>query len=232
MGNFLITNGIDTLDFGVTALKLPPVGTAKKRVDTHEIAGRSGALHTSLGDYEEIKKELTLMYVGDNPAQAAGLLSSATKFVFSNEPEFEYTGYVSDEFDMPNTAKGLYEFKYPLICNPLKAESNPQEIILISGMSIANETNEPDYPTFVIAGAGTVVLTVGSQTVTLTGVTTPITIDGDMLTCYDTANASNRMSLSPVSDVGFPVILPGEEVIISWSGSVSSVVMRPNWRWH
>ena len=232
MGNFLIINGTDSLDFGVTVLRLPPVGNPERRVETHEIPGRSGVLHTSLGDYDEIKKELTLMYVGDNPVQAAGLLSDATEFIFSNEPEYKYLGRVSSDFDMPKTSNELHEFKYPLICDPLKREANPQEIALTFGMSIINNTNEPAYPTFIITGTGTVVLAVGTQTVTLTSITTPITIDGDMLMCYDTANASSRMSLLPVSDVGFPVILPGEQLSISWTGTVSGVVMRPNWRWH
>jgi len=229
--NYIIGNGIDLSEYGFTALKLPPISIPKLRVDDYEVPGRSGKLHASLRDYEEISKEATLMYIGEDPASAAGFLSGLESFIFSNEPDKLYIGRVSDKFEMPRKSK-IYDLKLPLICDPLKRESDPQEIDLANGQNIFNRTNESAYPTFIINGSGTIVLTIGSQTVTLTSVVDSITIDGDKFDCYDTQNANNRMTLAPSTDVGFPVIEPGEEAVISWTGTVSSVVMFPNWRWH
>lgn len=79
-------------------------------------------------------------------------------------------------------------------------------------------------PVITVYGSGDITLMVGTQIVELTGITDSITLDTPAMEAYSGATSMNSHMRGefPTLDVG--------TTAISWSGSVSQVVVQPNWR--
>lgn len=228
--NYMIIDGVDSREYGLIPLILPRVAHPKKRTNLMQVNGRSGTLRITNDDYENIVKYVVLYFYGDDPEAAMEYLSAAAEIVFSNEPQYKYL--IADDTESIIELQYGIEFEYPFVLHPLKREIDETVIILTSGQSITNQTNEPAYPSFDITGTGDFEIVVGSQTVALDDVDTDMTIEGgDIFNCYDdVGNANNRMTLTPATSIGFPVILPGESLEITFD--CDTLVIRPNWRWH
>ena len=228
--NYMIIDGIDSREYGIIALILPRVTHPKKRTTLLNVNGRSGTLRVTNDAYENIVKNVVLYFYGDDPEAAIEYLSAATEIIFSNEPEYKYI--LADDTEAIIELQYGIEFEYPFVVNPLKREIDEAAISLTSGQSIYNATNEPAFPSFDISGTGDFEIVIGAQTITLDDVDAEMTIEGgDIFNCYDDAgNANNRMTLTPATSIGFPVIMPGETLEITFD--CDSLIIQPNWRWH
>lgn len=227
MTDFVVLNGMDTREIGVFCTSLPPIQIAQERVNKIPVLARSGYLHISEDSFESIIKTVGFFYQGDNPAMVAEFFRNAKTIIFSNEPDRLYLCELSGSSELENTIFDWHEFKINFECNPEKRESNPQNIAGISGMTLFNPGNRKAYPTFKISGAGTIVLTVGDQVVTLTNVSGTTVVDGDLKECYRSTGASRNNFMFGT----WPVIQPSETVSISWTGSITAVEISPNWRY-
>ena len=226
MTDFVIVNGMDTREIGVTCTSLPPIRIPQERVSKITVPGRSGSLSISDDSFEPIPKNPGFFYEGDNPAMVAEFFRQAETIIFSNEPDRLYLCGLSGSADLENTVFDWHEFSVSFECNPEKQESNPQEIAGTSGMTLFNPGNRKAYPTFKITGTGTIVLTVGTQVVTLTSAAGTTVVDGDAKECYRTTGTSRNNYMTGT----WPVIQPGESAVISWTGTVTAVTIEPNWR--
>jgi phage-related protein len=227
---YMIIDGVDSREVGLIPLILPRVSHPKKRTNLMQVNGRSGTLRVTSDAYENIFKAVVLYFYGDDSEAALEYLSSAEEVVFSNEPDYKYI--VADDSEANIELQYGIEFEWPFLLDPLKREITPTEIALTSGQSIYNATNEPAYPSFDITGTGDFEIDIGTQNVVLDDVDTSMTIEGgEIMNCYDAVgNANDRMALTPATSIGFPVILPGETLEITFD--CTTLVIRPNWRWH
>lgn len=223
----IIINGSDTAEIGLSVTSLPPIQIASERVTRIPVPGRSGYLHQSDDSFDSLIKTCGFFYKGDDLVGVARYLQATRSFVFSNDPDHLFYGRINGAVDLTKTIRTWHEFNIEFECDPESRESNPQEIAGASGMSLYNPGNRKAYPTFEITGTGTIVLTVGDQVVTLTSVSGTTVVDGELKECYRTSGASRNNYMSG----GWPVILPGETVIILCTGSVTEFVIRPNWRY-
>jgi phage-related protein len=226
MTDFVIINGMDTREIGVTCTSLPPIQIPSERVSQIAVPGRSGLLTIKDDSFGNIPKPCGFFYDGENAADVARFIKSASTLTFSNEPDKVYSGACYGQSDLANTIFDWHEFTVDFECNPEKKESNPQEIIATSGMILTNPGNRKTRPTIEVTGTGTIVLTIGGQEVTLTGVGGTIIIDGEAQECYTSLGASQNLNM--IGD--FPVLYPGVESLIIWTGT-ATVVIKPNWRW-
>lgn len=228
--NYCLIDGVDTRVFGLLAISLPPLKTAKKRTTLMAVNGRSGTIRITADDYENVDKPCVFWcFDAEKLDIARNALADAATVTFSNEPDYVYD--IADD----TSADLLYlrndNFQYPFLVNPLKREIEPAAIELVSGQTIVNTTNEPCYPSFDVGGTGNFEIVIGTQTVDVTDVDTSLTIDGELFEVYDNAGSANdRYTLSPATSVGFPVINPGEKLAITFDSD--TLVVRPNWRWH
>jgi phage-related protein len=225
--DIIIINGSDTREIGVIVTSLPPIQMPQERVNEILVPGRSGFLTISDDSYEPIIKTCGFFYEGDNPEEVARYLQKAITFTFSNEPDKVYTGRFVGPANVLQTIFTWHEFSVNFLCYPEKREVNPQEIAANSGIFLTNPGNRKAWPTFEITGSGTIVLTVGTQTVTLTAVDGTIILDGELQECYTSAEVSANLQMTGY----FPVIEAEEALEISWTGTVTEVIIFPNWRW-
>ena len=80
-------------------------------------------------------------------------------------------------------------------------------------------------PLMTVYGSGDITLMVGMTVIELTGVSGSIVLDSVLKEAYkDTTLMNERMTGD------FPVLNPGMNAI-SWSGTVTRVVIQPNWRY-
>lgn len=228
MERYMLLDGIDTRTYGVRVMNLPPIQVPMKRAEMIQIPGRSGFLTNWDGSYEALSRAVGLFYNGNNPGDVARRLQDATRAVFSNEPDKEYVVYPQIEgAALARIIAAWHRFDLPLLCDPLKREIAPA-IIKATAPPIAllNPGNHPAYPTIKLTGTGNVTLNVGTQAITLTDIGPAITVDGELLDCYQGSTGVNNKMAGD-----FPVILPGEAVSITWTGTVTAAEIKPNWRW-
>ena len=92
-----------------------------------------------------------------------------------------------------------------------------------SGSYVTNPGNVFSEPVITVTGSGEVTLIVGMTIVELE-LSGSITIDTPLMEAY-----SGVMSANSAMSGDFPKLLPGQNTV-SWSGSVSKVLIQPNWR--
>ena len=227
MERYMLLDGVDTRTYGVLVMNLPPVQVPAKRAELITVPGRSGFLTNWDGSYEALNKTVGLFYKGNDIDYVARWLQDATRAVFSNEPDKEYLLYPQAGNDLMRMIATWHRFELPLICDPLKREIVPTVIqATTSPVMLINPGNHTARPTIELTGTGDVTLVVGDQEITLTDIGPSITVDGELLNCYQGDTSAN---LKMTGD--FPEIQPGESVSIAWTGSVTRVENKPNWRW-
>jgi phage-related protein len=224
---YIMIDGENTLDYGARVMALPPIQIARKRVSLITIPGRSGYLTQWDGSYDEVIKLASFFYDGASPERIARMLLEGSTVTFSNEPDKVYDYRLDITADLTNTISTWHQWDLQFICNPVKRATSPESIYAtVSPVMLVSTCNHAAYPTITLTGTGDVTLTVGDQEIALTDISPAITIDGDLMECYQSDTlASDKMTGD------FPEIAPGDAVSISWTGSVTKIEILPNWRW-
>lgn len=230
-GLWLIGDGVDSREFGIGVTSLPKKAKPKERISSFPVPGRSGELTVSDDSFENIKKPFGLVFYGQDIEAAAEWLRGVKKITYSSEPDRAYSVAVPPDVQFERKRPSLYEFSVSFECFPLAAQYEPEEFDIVNGMIVVNPSLISAFPSFTAYGSGTIAVVIGSQAVTITGVSTSVTVEGgESFVCYDASGrADNRMTLTPASLVGYPTISGGAQVALSYSGA-SRVVFRPNWR--
>ena len=111
-------------------------------------------------------------------------------------------------------------------CYPFFYAENVSDItITTSGTTVTNPGSVYSEPVITVTGSGDITLMVGTTIVELTDVSGSIIIDSVLQEAYKgTTLMNDHMSGD------FPVLKPGLNGI-SWMGTISQVVLRPNWRY-
>ena len=97
-------------------------------------------------------------------------------------------------------------------------------IIITSGSTITNPGSVYSEPIITVTGSGDITLMVGTTIVELTDVSQNIVINSVLKEAYK----GNTLMNDHMSG-DFPVLKPGLNAI-SWSGDVTTVIVKPNWR--
>ena len=93
-----------------------------------------------------------------------------------------------------------------------------------SGSFVTNPGSVRAEPVITVYGTGTITLMVGMTITELKGVLGSVTLDTPLMEAY-----SEATSMNSAMSGNFPVLLPGQNAV-SWTGSVTKVEIRPNWR--
>ncbi len=223
---YVLIDGIDTQENKLRVMELPPIQIPQKRTELIIIPGRSGYLTRWDGSYEDIIKPARFFYNGPCPERIAQIILEGRSITFSNEPEFVYDYRLDVTTDLTKTISTWHQFIVQFICNPIKRKINQPSIVSSSPVTLISPCNRPSYPTIKVTGTGDVTLTIGEQEIELQDIYPSITIDGELMNCYQNDTLTNNKMTGD-----FPVINSGETLLISWEGSVTEVEILPNWRW-
>jgi len=221
--------GISSEQFNVFIPVKPIFPLAQQNVDYIEIPGRNGHLTNDYNCRKSllITAECCINDISDsNMRDVRAWLCGSGDLIFSTEPEKKWKARLDLPVDINTPMVELREFILVFDCYPLAyAIDNIPLTLTTSPTKIINMTNTNAEPVIKIYGSGSINLSINGSIIYLTNVSEYVIIDSDMVDCYkDTMPKNNDM------EGEFPILNVGDN-IISWTGSVTEVLLTPNYRW-
>lgn len=228
--NYFIFNNINSSSFNSLIVnELPNIVKPTEKIDRYEIPNSNGSLINPTGCYETTIKsvECTIRNLNEID-KLLNWLRGSGNVTFSNQPDRVYKATIINKIEFSRLLREFRKFIIEFECQPHALLNNGQEIITLYnssvGLTIENLGTVEAEPVITIYGNGNIEMSVGSYDFTLTDVVDYITVDVALLEVYKDNQLQNRKFKGK-----FPIIEPGF-VSISWSGSVTKVEIKPNWR--
>lgn len=227
--NKIIWKDIDSTTIkGLIISELPPITKPKMRVQETSVDGVDGSIIEELG-YESYDKSMRIgLSYNYDIDEVIKYFSGEGNIIFSNEPNKYYKARILNQIDYER----LLRFKEATITfrvQPFKYQLAEKPVTLTeSGGSVINNGLEKSKPKMTITGSGTIEIIVNDETLlsyTFPEDETEVVIDSEKQDAYLGFVLKNRNMSGE-----FPILETGEN-IISWDGSVTSIVVEPNSRW-
>ena len=227
---YFIWQNTSSLTMGLWLSQYPDFVRPSERVSRITIPGRAGVLTVSEGSqvYEPISLTCRVQTTRDADADALqAWLSGRGLVIFGNQSTRAYMAHITEEVVFTKISNSLMEANIQFECEPFKRQYPAEaDVVLSAAGTVTNPGNVEAYPVITIAGSGDIELTVNDGTFAIDDADTSVTLDcGARLAMgKDGENILERTSGE------FPVLLAGNNAI-SWTGTVTSVTITPNWRW-
>lgn len=238
MRNYIILNNQSSADVnGLIIQELAPISKPQKRTQVETIDGRDGDIVTPLG-FAAYDKKISVGLYGDfDIDEIIEFFNSEGQVTFSNEPDKYYNYQILDQIDFERLIRfrtasvsfHVQPFKYS---TDETAEEYTPSSPSDQSMSVVNQGNIYAKPTVTVYGTGTVNLSLNGTeilVIDLGETANNITIDADMLEAYTgtTATLANRSVDGDYDNLKLRV---GTNTI-SWSGSLTKIVIDKYSRW-
>ena len=223
---YFIYNNLISQDMGILVNELPPIIKAPRDIDKIIIPGRDGFLTEDLKTYGGTVKpcECTILDI-TMVDQVLAWLDGSGEVIFSNQLDRKYQACIINQIPFNRIIRKWYKFIVIFDCQPLALMLDNPVITLTAPGSIYNGGTYKSRPGIKVYGTGTIDLSINGSTIHLTNVVDYVTIDSGLMDCYkDTLLKNGDMAGD------FPELIVGEN-IISWTGTVTSVLITPNWRY-
>ena len=225
-------NGVRCTNYGIHVLEQPPPTMPSERVTYTDIPGRPGSLTTLEGDdvYEDITLTVKCMIADPSAIPAiAGWLKGSGTVTFANRGGGFYYARIANQIPFEKILRGNphRSFSVNFRCSPpFWYVSNPTEVTITTGSAVVvNPGSVYAEPIIHIYGSGDATLIINDSFVELEGIEDSITLNSVIQEAYQ-----GETLLNDHMDGDFPVLKPGNN-LISWTGTVSRVVIEPNWRY-
>ena len=212
MQDYFLWNGVDCRTYGIHVTEQPPITIPAERSTQTNVPGRPGSLTQLEGEdvYDDMILTATC-FISDPaqiPAIAAWLKGSGT-VTFANRTGGYYKARIANQIPFEKVLRGNPHctFAVNFRCYPFfYADAAADITITTSGTVITNPGS------------------VYSEPVELENISGSIVIDSVLQEAYQGTTLMNDHMNGE-----FPVLKPGANAI-SWTGTVTKVVVRPNWR--
>lgn len=234
---YFIWCGTDSRTKGIWVAQYPDKVRATERVKAVIVPGREGVLTQTEGEavYESLPVQVKVQALKTaNFRNIQDWLRGSGLVVFGNESSKAYYGRVTEQVDFTPYSKDIYEAIINFTCNPL-ARLYPAEtaVTLTQAGSVTNSGNVVSKPLIELTTSTDCTLTVGSNTLSITGKTGSITIDSDaeMITrTYTEDNVGITENILQYTSGDFPKLAVGANAI-SWTGTITQAKVTVNARW-
>ena len=231
MTDYFIWNGVDCRTKGIHVSELPPITIPLERSTQTTVPGRPGSLTQLEGDdvYDDMILTATCFIADPEriPVIAAWLKGKGT-VTFANRTGGHYNARIANQIPFEKVLRGNphCSFAVNFRCYPFWYQENVSDVtITTSGDTVTNPGSVYSEPLITVYGSGNITLMVGTTIVELTDVSSSIVLDCALKEAYKgTTLMNDHMSGD------FPVLKPSLNSI-SWNGNVTSIVIRPNWRY-
>lgn len=237
MRNYIILNGTNSNTInGLLIQELAPISKPLMRTEVEQIDGRDGDIVTNLG-FSAYDKEITIGLYGDYDLdEIIAFFNSRGTVIFSNEPDKYYYYQIYAQIDFER----LVRYRTATVSfhvQPFKfSESESARTFNISAgttsINISNNGNIYSKPAITLYGTGTINLSLnGNQifVINLGESANYLTIDATAMEAFkDTTDTLMNRSVDGdydnfKLDVGLNTI--------SWSGSLTKIVIENYSRW-
>lgn len=228
-------NGTLCTEYGIRVSDQPPITQPVERVTYTDVPGRSGSLRTKQDSVYPVFDDISLtakcvMKNEDSIDAIKGWLKGTGSVVFANRSEGHYNAVISNQIPFEQVMRGRANRSFSVIfrCEPYMYLDNVQDItVTASGTAVTNPYNIDSKPVITVYGSGDITIHVGSETIYLYSVASSVTLDAELEEAY---SGNEIMSGSVDMEDWNALRLPPGISLISWAGSVSRIVISPNWR--
>lgn len=222
-------NGVRSTEHGIYVLEQPPITLPGERVSFVDVPGRSGSLTKTEGDdvYDDLLLTATCIVKNmDSLSEIAAYLKGSGKVIFANREDGYYEGRIVNQIPFETILRGNphRRFAVNFRCKPFFYMDESPTYTLTSASFLTNPGSVTAEPVITVYGSGSITLMVGATVVELSDVSGSITLDTPLMEAYSSGLSANRQMSGD-----FLVLAPGANAI-SWSGTVTKVVVQPNWR--
>ena len=198
---------------------------------TH-IPGRNGDIIQDNGCYKNVERTYEVSFDAPNE-DFATYANSVSAWLHSTtgyarlEDSYEPNYYRMATYQESNIFENLYNqagtATIVFECKPQRFLKTGDNIIAIqNSLTIMNPTGFEAYPLFKVTGTSGV-LTVNGNSITFSSIDDFVMLDCELQDAYK-ENINKNSTISGT----FPVLKPGSNMI-SWTGNISSVTMKPRW---
>ncbi len=214
---------------GILISAMPDIMKPQRREAEITIPGRNGVLTIDEGTYEAYTLSVACGTRGTaRLREIVSWLDGNGDLILSTEPDKIYKARICNAISISDViylyTSFLVQFKvFPFKYSVDKAD---EELTLTSPTTIYNQGTIYSEPIITVNGTGNVTITINGTTYTLTGISGYVTINSEIQEVYkDSTNKNNSFSA-----LDFPRFQEGGNTI-SWTGNVSRLEIKPNWRW-
>ena len=166
------------------------------------------------------------IHVTEQPHITAWLKGSGT-VTFANRTSGYYKAWIANQIPFEKVLRGnprctfavnfrCYPFFYAVAAADITVNS--------SGTIITNPGSVYSEPILTVTGSGNITLMVGTTIVELENISGSIVIDSVLQEAYQ-----GTILMNDHMNGEFPVLKPGTNAI-RWTGAVTKVIVKPNWR--
>ncbi|MEI2313663.1 phage tail domain-containing protein [Bacillus nitratireducens] len=222
--------GIDTelaSDYLMCMVDRPVIPTAKQKVEHIEVSGRHGSL-TKKGAFEDVPLKIKFNLLEEENIKPLIRRIKAWfmdgKILYFTDDEV-YRKIKSVEIgDIANEIEEYGEFEVEFTLDPFEyVDTAP--VVLTKPESILNPGTIESEPKLMIYGSGDVTVTINDVSFRIKGVAYSVIIDSELLEAYAGTTSMNSKMIGE-----FPLFKPGINTI-SWSESVTKIIVEPRWRY-
>ena len=209
-----------------------PIIRPEERVDHIVIPGRTGELTLVEGEniFNSYIQTKTITVEGkENVPAAETWLKGSGAVSFDSQPELQQQARVINAVTFQRHSKNAnyYTGEVQFYCDPIKNQVSESNInVTSSGTALTNPGTLPALPVMTITGSGAVSITISGKTLIIPSLTSGWKVD-----CRNKwiLNGSNVPQMNAWQGE-FPEIPVGNSTI-SFTGSVTKIVITPHWQY-
>ena len=230
MNDWFEWNGRKCTELGIHVSEHPAITIPSERVTFTDVPGRSGSLTTLQGEdvYDDMVLTATCFITDTSRlSEIAAYLRGAGRVTFANRQGGFYYARIVNQIPFEQVMRGRANrtFAVNFRCKPFFYLNDAAPMtITSSGTFITNPGLIASEPVITLNAYGPVTLLVGMTICDISFVPNGIVLDTPLQEAY-----LDGTSLNTLMTGDFPKLNPGTNAI-SWTGSVTSLVIQPNWR--
>jgi len=214
---------------GILISAMPDIVKPQRREAEITIPGRNGVLAIDEGTYEAYTLSVACGTRGTaRLSEIASWLDGNGDLILSTEPDKVYKARISNAISISDViylyTSFLVQFKvFPFKYSVDKAD---EELSLTAPDTIYNQGTIYSEPIITVYGTGNVTITIHGTAYAISEIDGYVTINSEIQEVYkDSTNKNNSFSA-----LDFPRFQTGANAI-SWTGNVTRIEIKPNWRW-
>ena len=184
--------------------EMPPVQSAKRKIESIEVNGRNGKLHIDNGTYESLSKSIICVLSDfSNLDELKAKIQGIGTLELSTEPNRVFKAMVKNQIDFSKYFGVLKEFPIQFEVDPISYSKTETTLTITANGTFEALGNVEVSPTLEIKGSGDGSITLNNVTINLTDMsTTPIIIDCNLMEAVQgLTNANSKINCDQ-----FPVI--------------------------
>ncbi|MEK0222318.1 phage tail protein [Bacillus cereus] len=226
----MLDMGIDNelvSSFGVYMVGRPVIPTAEQEIEHIIVPGRHGSL-TKKGAYKDVPLKVKFNLLENENIKplirrVKSLFINGETLFFTDDEVYRKIKHVKIG-DIVNDIEEHGEFEVEFTLDPFEYVTTVP-IVLTKQESILNPGTVESNPKLEIYGSGDITVTINDISFRIKGVAYSVTVDSELLESYVGTTSMNSKMVGK-----FPFLKPGINSI-SWSESVTKIIVDPRWRY-